>query len=76
MIGTPYALRLQFAHPRGFYRSRPALVHPSSFGLCYPLRLALAAEIRLELGEHPKHVEEALAGGRGGVERLLGGIEG
>jgi hypothetical protein len=44
--------------------------------LCYPLQLALAAEIRLELGEHPKHVEEATAGGRGGVERLLGGLEG
>jgi hypothetical protein len=26
--------------------------------------LALAAKVGLELGEHPEHVEEALAGGR------------
>jgi hypothetical protein len=27
-----------------------------------PFKLALATEVRLEFGEHPEHVQEALAG--------------
>jgi hypothetical protein len=34
--------------------------------------LPLAPEVGLELGEHAQHVEEALAGSRAGVDRLLG----
>jgi hypothetical protein len=39
------------------------------------LELALAAQVRFELGEHADHVKEALAGGRAGVDRLLGRLE-
>jgi hypothetical protein len=34
-----------------------------------------AKTICLELGEDPEHVQEALAGGRAGVDRLLGRLE-
>jgi hypothetical protein len=47
-------------------------------GLCRPwqplpwrLKLALPAQVRLELGEHAQHVQQALAGGRAGVDPLL-----
>jgi hypothetical protein len=39
------------------------------------LKLALAAKVGLELGEHAEHVEEALAGGSAGVDGLLGLLE-
>jgi hypothetical protein len=39
-------------------------------GLRDALELALAAEVRLEFGEHAQHIEEALAGGGAGVEML------
>jgi hypothetical protein len=35
----------------------------------------LAANVGLELGEHAQHVEEALAGRRTGIDRLLGGLQ-
>jgi hypothetical protein len=59
----------------GVYRSRPALVHAGGLGFSDPLQLALAAEVRLELGEHAQHVEEALAGGGAGVDRLFGHLK-
>jgi hypothetical protein len=42
---------------------------------CNPFELPLAPEVRLELGGHPEHVEEALAGGGAGVDRLLRGLQ-
>jgi hypothetical protein len=39
-------------------------------------QLINATQIRLELREHPQHVEEAVAGGSAGVNRLLGRLEG
>jgi hypothetical protein len=38
--------------------------------------LAFAPEIIFELGEHPEHVEEALARGSAVVDRLLSRLEG
>jgi hypothetical protein len=62
----------QFPHPRRLYRGRAALVDAGGLGLGDPFELALAPEVRLELSEHAEHVEEAFAGGRAGVDRLLG----
>jgi hypothetical protein len=56
------------------YRSRPALVDAGGLGLGDSLELALAAEVRLEFSVQAEHVEEA-AGGRAGVDRLLGRIQ-
>jgi hypothetical protein len=36
------------------------------------LELTFTSQVGLELGEHAKHIEEALAGGGAGVDRLLG----
>jgi hypothetical protein len=47
---------------RRLYRGRTALVDAGCLRLGNALELALAPQIRLELGEHPQHVEEALAG--------------
>jgi hypothetical protein len=38
-------------------------------------QLPLAPQVCLELGEDPEHVEEALAGGRAGIDRLLGRLQ-
>jgi hypothetical protein len=48
------------------------LVDARSLRLGDPLQLTFAAEICLELGEDTEHVEEALARGRVGIDRLLG----
>jgi hypothetical protein len=68
----PEPLRLHCAHLGGVYRSRAALVDASGLGLGDPLKLALAAQVRLEFREHAQHVQKALAGGGAGVDRLLG----
>jgi hypothetical protein len=39
-------------------------------------KLALAAQVRFELGEDAEHVEEAFAGCRAGVDRLFRRLEG
>jgi hypothetical protein len=39
-------------------------------------RLAFAPKISFELGEHPGHVEEALARGSAGIDRLFGRLQG
>src|SRR5262249_30170395 len=80
-IGKNYAHRMTAARPacsaggrpyRG-QRRRTVWVGASlGLGLCDAFELALAAQVRLELGKHAKHVEEALAGGCRGVDRLLG----
>jgi hypothetical protein len=57
-----FALGLHRAHLGGVYRGRPPLVDARGLGLRDPLKLALAAQVRLEFGEHAQHVEEALAG--------------
>jgi hypothetical protein len=36
------------------------------------LKMAFAPEVGLELGEHAEHIEEALAGGCAGIDRLFG----
>jgi hypothetical protein len=38
-------------------------------------KLALSAQVGLELGEHTQHVQEAFAGRRAGVDRLLRRLE-
>jgi hypothetical protein len=49
-----------------------------AFGLCLgdTLKLALASQVGLELGEHAEYIEEAFGGGRAGYRsaaRLLSG---
>ena len=48
------------------------VVDACGLGLGDPFELALAPQVRFELGEYAEHVEEALAGGRAGIDRLLG----
>ncbi len=50
-------------------------VHPARLGGGDTLKLALAAQAGLELGEHAEHVEECLASGGRGVHRLLGRLQ-
>jgi hypothetical protein len=65
-VAGPHALRLQFSHPCLIYRGRPTLVNASGLRLGDALQLPHAAQVDRELGEH---AEEALAGGRAGVDR-------
>jgi hypothetical protein len=51
------------------------LYTPAAFCLGDALQLPLAAKVGLELGEHAEHVQEAFAGGRAGVDRLLRGLQ-
>src|SRR5436305_972292 len=52
-----------------------AFINASRLGCRDALRLALLAQVRLELCEHPQHVKERLAGGRRRIDRLLGSLE-
>src|SRR6267378_284149 len=73
----PKPLRSHFAHPDRIYRSGPAFAGIDA-GRLRPgdaLHLALFPKIGLELGEYPQHVEEALPGGGGSVDRLLGRLQ-
>ena len=49
---------------------------PLALGSLDPFELPLPAQIGFELGKDPQHVEERLAGGRAGIDRLLGRLEG
>jgi hypothetical protein len=71
-VGRPHALCLQFANPCLVYRSWASLVGAGSLRLADALKLALAAEVCLELGEYAEHIEKALAGGGARVDWLLG----
>ena len=57
----------------GIDAPRPAAVLAGCLRLGDPLKLPLAAQVRLGLGEHARHLEEAPAGWARGVDRLLGG---
>jgi hypothetical protein len=65
-------LRLQLAHLHSVYRSRPALVDATGFRPGDPLKLALASQVRFELGEHASMSRKHLPARRAGVDRLLG----
>lgn len=49
----------------------PAFVDPSAFRCGDAFHLSLSTEICLELSEDAEHIEEGLAGGRAGVDRLF-----
>ena len=59
----------------GVDRRLAALVDAARLGGGDPFELPLAAQIGLEFGEHAEHVEERLAGGSAGVDRLLGCLQ-
>ena len=59
---VPSPLCLQLAHARRIYRSGAALADAGRLCLADPLKLPLAAKVRLKLGEDAEHVQEALAG--------------
>lgn len=66
---------LPFPHqrPHGLRIDRTrTLVDSGRFRLGDAFRLALAPQVRLELGEHAQHIEEGFAGGGRRVDRLLG----
>jgi hypothetical protein len=72
----PKPLRLHCTYLGGVYRGRTPPIDARGLGLGGALKLALAAEVRFELGEHAAHVEEALACRRAGVDRLFGSLQG
>jgi hypothetical protein len=47
------------------------LYTPAAFVFGDTFELALLTQVRLELGEHAQHIQEALAGGRAGVDRSV-----
>src|SRR5262252_7101075 len=71
-------LGLQRAHLGCIHRSGPSLAGVDAIGHrhCDALHLPFAPDVRLELGEHAQHVEEGLARGRAGIDRLLGRLQG
>jgi hypothetical protein len=74
-LRSPHALCFQLAHLGHVDRRGPPLVDPGRLGLRDALKLPFAPQVGLELGEHPEHVEEALAGRGAGVDRLLGRLQ-
>jgi hypothetical protein len=58
-------------HPRRVDRRLTPPIHARRLGLRDPLKLPLAPQVGFELGEYAEHVEEALAGGRAGVDWLF-----
>jgi hypothetical protein len=77
---------LSVGHPRRAAPSFPAPGRPllKAVGPCRrqrpglrdPLELRLAAQVGLPLGKDAEHAEETFAGGRVGIDRLLGRLEG
>src|SRR5262245_66441991 len=55
-------------------RGRP-FVDATLLGGGDAVHLPFASEVRLELREHAQHVEERLAGGGAGIDRLLRSLE-
>lgn len=60
----------------GIDRGLAPLIDAAPLGRGDPFELALATQSGLELGEHPEHIQERLAGGVGGIDRLLGRHQG
>jgi hypothetical protein len=52
-----------------------APLEPSAFALANSLELTFAPQVGFELGEDTEHIEEALAGGCAGIDRLLSGLQ-
>jgi hypothetical protein len=63
-FGRAEAIRPESADLRGVYRGRAALVDALRLRGCDPFELALAPQVRLELGKDAEHVEKRLAGRR------------
>src|SRR5262249_6070771 len=74
-LSGPHALRPHYAHLRYVNRGRPALVDAFRLGLGDTLKLTFATEVRLELGEHAEHVEEAFTGRGACIDRLFSCLE-
>src|SRR5260370_34906855 len=72
----PHALIAEALDSFSIDRGRSPLIDPPGLSSGYPLELPLAAKVRLELDEHPKHVEERLAGRCRGITRLFSWLEG
>src|SRR5580692_3225487 len=70
-FGATRALGRQLAHQASVDGRPAALVDAAGLGCGNPLKLAFLAQVGLELGEHGEHVEERLARGGAGVDRLL-----
>lgn len=67
---APRTLRFHLGHHSRVYRRALSLIDPSGLGLGDTFEQALAPQVRFELSEHAEHVQEALAGGRAGIDRL------
>ena len=66
-----HAPRFKLLNLGGINRGWTALIDASSLSLRDALHLPLLAEVGLEFREHAEHVEETLAGGGAGIDRLL-----
>jgi hypothetical protein len=62
-------------HPRRVYGRWAGLLDAGFLRLGDVLELALFPQVGFELGEDAEHIEEALAGGRRGIDRRFGGLQ-
>src|SRR5215204_1774331 len=69
-VGSAQPFSCERPHLGSVNRRLAALVNPFRLRLRDPLHLAFLADRGFELGKHPKHLEEASAGGRCGVDWL------
>src|SRR5262245_59899617 len=74
--GRSKPLRLKFAHLSGVQPRWPALVDTCRLGLGNAFKLAFPPQVGLELSEHAKHIQEALARRRARVDWLLKRLQG
>ena len=66
-----HALRFKLLNLGGINRGWTPLIDASSLSLRDALHLPLLAKVGLEFRKHAEHVEETLAGGGAGIDRLL-----
>lgn len=74
-VSWPHPLVCQLAHFFQIYTRLASFVDAPRLRGGDSLGLPLLAQVGLELGKNAKHVEERLAGGGAGVDRLLGRLE-
>ena len=75
-LGSPEAIILELSYLGAANRRLALLVDAGRLRLSDAFKLALAAKVRLEFGEHTEHVEEALAGDRASTPPMTAALQG
>ena len=69
------SIRAQIADLRDIEARPAALINAPTLRSRDTFHLPFLPQVRFEFGEHPKHVEECLAGSRALIDRLLGRLQ-